>query len=98
MRQWPTALAVIKAGGSLEEEFEKFRDWHTAKGNTFIDWKAAFRTWLRNYRPGGGGGYSRPSSMIDELKAIYEAEIAKEQEMETTGVEAPRMGELGEGY
>jgi hypothetical protein len=27
---------------------EQFRDSHTAKGNVFADWDAAFRNWLRN--------------------------------------------------
>lgn len=29
-------------------ELERFRDHHTAKGSTFVDWDAAFRTWLGN--------------------------------------------------
>ncbi len=29
-------------------ELELFRDHHTAKGSTFVDWDAAFRTWLGN--------------------------------------------------
>jgi hypothetical protein len=31
-----------------DHEAEQFRDHHTAKGTTFKDWDAAFRTWLRN--------------------------------------------------
>jgi hypothetical protein len=30
------------------EELEAFRDHHLAKGSLFVDWEAAFRTWLRN--------------------------------------------------
>lgn len=29
-------------------EIERFRDHHTAKGSLFVDWDAAFRTWLGN--------------------------------------------------
>ena len=48
MRSWPTAMAAVEAGVSLEAEFEKFKNYHIAKGNTFADWRAAFRTWLSN--------------------------------------------------
>jgi len=48
MRSWPTAMAALEAGVSLEAEFEKFKNYHIAKGNTFADWRAAFRTWLSN--------------------------------------------------
>jgi len=32
----------------LEDESEKFQDYHRAKGSTFVDWDAAFRNWCRN--------------------------------------------------
>ena len=32
----------------ISEELEAFKDHHGANGSTFIDWQAAFRTWLRN--------------------------------------------------
>jgi hypothetical protein len=35
-------------GVDLAHEVEQFRDSHTAKGNVFADWDAAFRNWLRN--------------------------------------------------
>lgn len=46
-------------GLSLDEQQAAFSDHHSAKGTTFIDWQAAFRTWLRNAskfaaRSGGG--------------------------------------------
>jgi hypothetical protein len=31
-----------------DTEFESFRDHHLAKGSTFADWTAAWRTWCRN--------------------------------------------------
>lgn len=31
-------------------EFDKFKDYCTAKGQTYKDWNAAFRNWLRNAR------------------------------------------------
>jgi hypothetical protein len=33
---------------NLTEEAEKFQDYHRAKGSSFADWDAAFRTWVRN--------------------------------------------------
>lgn len=37
-------------GSDLALEASQFSDFHTAKGSTFKDWNAAFRTWLRNDR------------------------------------------------
>lgn len=42
------AFAVSKGLGPVEAEFEKFCDWHRAKGNTMLDWDAAWRTWVNN--------------------------------------------------
>ncbi len=44
MESW----AKSKGAESLEQETEKFLDYHRAKGNFFIDWTAAWRTWIRN--------------------------------------------------
>lgn len=40
-------------GVSLDSEFPKFRDFHTAKGSLYADWDAALRTWIRNARDYG---------------------------------------------
>lgn len=37
---------------------EVFKDHHIAKASTYVDWDAAFRTWIRKERPAAGG---RPS-------------------------------------
>ena len=43
------ALAKSKGfTGDLAELTENFLDHHRAKGSLFIDWTAAWRTWLRN--------------------------------------------------
>lgn len=34
----------------IDDEAAKFRDYHLAKGSTFLDWDAAWRTWLGNAR------------------------------------------------
>lgn len=38
-----------------EAYLEQFRDYHVAKGSRFLDWPAAFRTWIRN-----SGRFSQP--------------------------------------
>ena len=35
---------------SIFEQLTAFQDYHAAKGTTFKDWQAGFRTWLRNAR------------------------------------------------
>ena len=37
-------------GVSVAAELERFRDHHAARGNSMIDWQAAWRTWVRNAR------------------------------------------------
>lgn len=69
---WTNAhsLKASAKGVDVDVEFEKFRDYHLAKGSKFVDWDRAFHTWLNNARPGpgpgrvgswGGGPASRPS-------------------------------------
>lgn len=43
--------AAVSKGIHIPSELAKFRDWHTAKGNTMADWQAAWRTWVGNARP-----------------------------------------------
>lgn len=49
-------------GLSIAAEQAAFEDHHSAKGTTFKDWQAAFRTWLRNAnkfrKPAATGGYA----------------------------------------
>jgi len=46
MASWAVSLGV--AVEALQPQTEKFLDHHRAKGTRFIDWKAAWRTWMRN--------------------------------------------------
>lgn len=42
-------IAFANAQGiDSEKQFAKFRDHHQSKGSRFKDWKAAWRTWVRN--------------------------------------------------
>jgi hypothetical protein len=53
-------------GVNCDAEAEQFRDHHVARGTRFKDWRAGFRTWLRNakkWRPN-----SRSSSSNDGLQ------------------------------
>ena len=34
--------------GMYERELDKFKDYHTAKRTLYVDWQAAFRTWIAN--------------------------------------------------
>ena len=43
---------------------EAFRDYHIAKGSRFIDWDAAFRTWIRNASKFGSNA-NRPRSQTE---------------------------------
>jgi hypothetical protein len=43
MREWATTKA---SGVDLDAETERFLDHHRAKGSTFKDWTAAWRTWM----------------------------------------------------
>lgn len=52
-RQWANENGLPDPDSQLEA----FRDHHTAKGSVFLDWDAAFRTWIRNSpRFGNGSG------------------------------------------
>ncbi len=48
MLAWALSDGFVEA--SLAAEFEKFRDHHVARGTRFIDWPAAWRTWMRRSR------------------------------------------------
>ena len=46
-----------KANNIDTNEVQKCIDWHVSKGNTFVNWLSAFRTWCRNlkkYNPNDG--------------------------------------------
>ncbi len=45
-------------GVDLQEEFQKFTDYHLSKGSLFADWGRALNTWLRNAKT-FRGGYQR---------------------------------------
>jgi hypothetical protein len=64
--------AATEAGLSLDRELAKFKDHHTAKGTTFIDWQAAWRTWVGHAVDFGRGG--KTPSANDYLKGAINLE------------------------
>ena len=55
----------------MDEEVIAFIDYHTAKGSTFKDWNAAFRTWCRNANKWGPQSRkTRQQQIADENKRV----------------------------
>jgi hypothetical protein len=50
----PQCIATLTEKGhstaEIDAELEPFKDYHLMKGSVFVDWDAAFRTWMRNAR------------------------------------------------
>ena len=68
MRSFPSAIRAEKVGADLESEFERFRDYHTAKGTTHVDWAAAWRYWISGFRPTGApSAASKPTNRLASL-------------------------------
>jgi hypothetical protein len=42
------ATLATEVGVEIPWEWNKFKDHHRAKGSHFVDWDAAWRTWIRN--------------------------------------------------
>ncbi|MEL7445078.1 MAG: hypothetical protein AAGK02_04610 [Pseudomonadota bacterium] len=61
----------------VDNEFERFRNWHAAKGTEYRDWTAAWRTWAGRWTPArsaaGASGAHRPDSSSDWIAAIDDA-------------------------
>lgn len=56
---------AAREGINVELEAERFRDHHTARGNTMLDWDAAFRTWLGNAQRFANGTRNGPGSSAE---------------------------------
>lgn len=54
---WSYAAGKGLTGDRIEQEAEKFRDYHLSRGNVMADWAAAWRTWV-----GNAGKFSGPAS------------------------------------
>jgi|TARA_Y100000296_G_C5072540_1_gene205667 hypothetical protein len=52
-------------------ELDAFRDYHSSRGSTFLDWEAAFRTWLRNgKRINGNRKQSKGQGSMNKINDI----------------------------
>jgi len=67
-----------QTGVELAGAAEHFRDHHAAKGSLFVDWDAAFRTWLRNAPRFSSGGRQKaqpqPSGGYFDVKNVGRAD------------------------
>lgn len=72
----------------VDEELEKFMDWHLAKGTKHVIWYRALRTWLRNARDFREKGRRTPvrkgppGSPIQETAPVYNPAEALRQDEE----------------
>ncbi len=77
------ASLAIKRGLDPTATFAHFKDHHTAKGSRFVDWVAAWRTWLANSGRFGGVPLSppplRPAETFDQKMAREIREDAERQ-------------------
>lgn len=74
MRKWATENGLT----APDDLIDSFRDYHLAKGSTYKDWPAAFRTWIRNdkrfasSRPARpAAGKSKPLDDMDYSKPLF---------------------------
>lgn len=57
-------------GLDCDSEMSHFRDHHTAKGTTMVDWDAAFRTWLKNAVKFGRGRQQQKTPLELQLERV----------------------------
>jgi hypothetical protein len=75
-------FAQSKGVAEIVTEVERFRDFHRAKGNTFLDIPAAWRTWCGNYReynrskPNGNGRGPKGPDFAERARQMEAAERA----------------------
>ena len=67
LRTWAATRAP---GVDLDRETERFLDHHRAKGSTFRDWNAAWRTWMSRAGQYQANG-RRPAASGDDVPNVY---------------------------
>jgi len=71
MGEWASRQPHL-AAVNLDAETEKFLDHHRSRGTTFLDWQAAWRTWMaraKDFAPRGADGRSKSIQAIDGVLA-----------------------------
>ena len=94
MREWATGEGLNPT--VLQSETEKFLDHHRSRGNTFKNWEAAWRNWIRkavefNPKLVRAGPSSGESYLTDEEKADLRRKIdeMKKKKNESGTVQEP---------
>ena len=80
---WTPSPAKASEGVDSVAEFAQFRDHHAARASRFVDWDAAFRTWLRNaakFAAGRGGRASAKSPFDLQMERVAMLEARERQE------------------
>lgn len=62
-QEWFRSSFGVVAKSLVDRETEKFLDRHRSKGNQFVDWQAAWRTWMTNWQT--DFGKSSPAGVPD---------------------------------
>ncbi len=60
------AWCLTQGVADPQPHLEAFRDYHVSKGSRFIDWSAAFHTWIRNSRRFGQNGNAQKEGELSE--------------------------------
>ena len=70
-------LAVKNGWPDPDTELEAFRDYHVSKGSRFLDWNAAFRTWLRNGRRINGQSKTKAEVQQQRTQEFFNRRLTK---------------------
>jgi len=87
--EWNNAHSVkaLARHVDVDVEFEKFKDYHLARGTKFVDWDRAFHTWLNNARPEPASGrvygnvVAGPRTPTDRMQNILAIQDPREMGM-----------------
>jgi hypothetical protein len=61
--------------GQFDEDWAQFLDYHRSRGNLMLDWRAAWRTWVRNAAKFGGvssNGHGRSNGTEGFVRSVLE--------------------------
>ncbi|MDI3467930.1 MAG: hypothetical protein OJF50_006751 [Nitrospira sp.] len=73
LRDWATARGF--PADLVEREFEKFCERNRAKGETYADWDAAFRSWLIRSSEFAPSSTSRPARLVNGTHRAHRERI-----------------------
>jgi len=86
---WEPDPPKAPEGVDPASEFVQFRDHHAARASRFVDWNAAFRTWLRNAAKfqSGRGGRSPPGKTPFDLQMERVAMLEERERQEALSLD-----------